>query len=133
MKALQWTSDSITALGIWIGHGDLSHANWDSRIDKFLAVVRSWRQRHLSLSGKALVLNALTLSGLWYTASLVAMPTWAFQVVHKEIFSFFWAGKKHLVSQNTLMRPVSQGGLNLVDLSFKLKALQVQWIRRFLS
>jgi hypothetical protein len=38
-----------------------------------------------------------------------------------------------LVSQNTLMRPVSQGGLNLVDLSFKLKALQVQWIRRFLS
>ena len=39
-------------------------------------VLSSWRQRSLSFKGKALVINPLALSRVWYVASLIHMPDW---------------------------------------------------------
>ena len=62
----------------FIGNSDLSEVNWRPRIDAVQKCFNFWRHRSLSYGGRALVSNALTLSCIWYAASLVSTPSWAF-------------------------------------------------------
>ena len=61
---LRWSSHNLHALGVDFGSGNLEQENWNPRLKSFRNVLNSWRQRSLSFQGKALVANALTLSGL---------------------------------------------------------------------
>lgn len=79
-------------LGVDIGNGDLDVNNWSSCIESFHNVLSLWRQSSLSFQGKALVTNALALSGLWYMASVLPMPDWALKDINKLLFDFFWKG-----------------------------------------
>ena len=73
---LDWSSSKLQVLGIFIGVGDLEADNWRPRIDAVEHVLNSWRSRSLLFRGKALVVNALALSRVWYVASLIHMPPW---------------------------------------------------------
>ena len=66
---LEWTSGMIKVLGVFIGIGDLEEANWRPRITALKNTLNSWRQRHLSYRGRALIINALALSRIGYVAS----------------------------------------------------------------
>jgi len=59
----------------------LEEANWRPRIDAVSNCLSSWRTRSLSYQGKALVINALVLSRVWYVASLLHMPPWVLPFV----------------------------------------------------
>ena len=61
-----------------------------------------------------MVINALALSGLWYLGSVMVPHPWVIAEVNKEIFSFFWYGKKEKVSRNVVCQPKSAGGFNVV-------------------
>ena len=69
--AIQWSSDKVKILGVFVGHGDLAMANWLPRLETVEKCLASWKGRALSFSGKAVVLNALALFRIWYVASLV--------------------------------------------------------------
>lgn len=129
--SLEWSSDHIKCLGVYIGHGDLERLNWSARIQKFATILTSWKQRSLSLLGKAVVLNALGLSGLWYLATMVHLPDWALQEINRQIFQFFWSGKKELVSRDTLSLPPARGGYGLAHVKLKSFSLKACWIRRY--
>ena len=101
--AIDWNSGMIKVLGVFIGFGDFDAANWHPRLDSVSKGLLSWSSRSLSLSGKALVANALVLSCIWYVASLVYMPNW----VVKEL----------KVCQKTVVQPKDRSGLQLSPLS----------------
>lgn len=127
---MKWSSESLHSLGVYMGNRNLDEDNWRPRIDSFDNVLASWRQRSLSLQGKALVSNALALSGLWYVSSLMTMPEWALQDINKSLFGFFWSGKRDLVARNVVCQPRSAGGFAVVNVAAKTQALHAQWIRR---
>ena len=85
---LDWSSSKLKVLSVFIGVGDLEADNWRPRIDAVERVLNSWRSRSLSFCGKALVVNALALSRVWYVASLVHMPPWALKELSSLAFSF---------------------------------------------
>ena len=66
--ALEWSSSKIKVLGVFIGAGDLDVDNWRPPMEAVDHVLKSWRSRYLSFRGKALVINALALSRVWYVA-----------------------------------------------------------------
>ena len=128
---LDWTSAKIKVLGVFIGPGNLEEVNWRPRIDAVENVLASWRQRSLSYGGRALVINALALSRVWYIASLIHVPPWVSSELCKLVFGFFWKGKRDLVSRAVVVQPTSAGGFSVIDLRLKVSALLVQWVRRF--
>ena len=130
---LDWSSSKLKVLGVFIGVGDLEADNWRPRIDAVERVLNSWRSRSLSFRGKALVVNALALSRVWYVASLVHMPPWALKELSSLAFSFFWSGKCELVSCSVVVQPSLFGGFSVVDVKLKVWALLDQWVRRFTS
>ena len=128
---IDWSCSIIKVLAVFIGFGDLDSANWRPRLDAVSGCLQSWRSRHLSLGGKALVLNALALSRIWYVASLVHMPVWVLRELNSLIFDFFWSGKKDLVRRDVVILPRGSGGYSLVSVHLKVNALLAQWVRRF--
>ena len=130
---LEWTSGMIKVLGVFIGIGDLEEANWRPRITAVKNTLNSWRQRHLSYRGRALIINALALSRIWYVASLVHMPDWVLRELNTLVFNFFWKGKKDLVTRSVVCQPFLFGGFSVVSIKFKVWALHVQWARRLVT
>lgn len=121
--ALDWSSVKIKALGVFIGVGDLDEDNWRPRIMAVDNVLKSWRARSLSFRGKSLVINALALSRIWYVASLIHMPPWVLRELSSLVFSFFWSGKRDLVSRPVVIQPSVLGGFSVVDVKFKVWSL----------
>ena len=87
--ALDWSSSKLKVLGVFIGVGDLEADSWCPRIDAVERVLNSWHSRSLSFCGKALVVNALALSRVWYVASLVHMPPWVLKELSSLALCFF--------------------------------------------
>ena len=77
----------------------------------------------LSFHGKALVVNALALSRVWYVASLIHMPSWVLKELSSLAFSFFWSGKRELVSRSTVVQCSLFGGFAVVDVKLKVLSL----------
>ena len=126
-----WSSVKIKVLGVFLGNEDLNELNWRPRIEAVERCLGSWRSRHLSYSGKALVMNALALSRVWYVASLIPMPSWVLNELNSLVFNFFWSGKRDLVARNVLIHQRDAGGFSVVSVEFKVTSLLAQWVRRF--
>ena len=120
-------------MGVFVGPGDLEEENWRPRIKEVDHVLKSWRSRSLSFGGKAQVINALALAPVWYVASLVHMPAWVRKELCRLVFSFFWSGKRELVARTAITQSPLFGGFFVVDVSFKVRALLGQWVRRAVS
>lgn len=130
---IKWTSSYITCLGVAVGNGDLGTEIWQQRLAASKRTLHSWHQRALTFSGKVLILNSLILSKLWYTASVVDMPTWVIRDVRNMIFSFFWSGKAERVQRTTLSLPLDGGGYGIADPKFKTLSLHSLWVKRFFA
>ena len=125
---ITWVADKLRILGVFLGNSNLDEANWISRIEKFETRLNMWRSRTLSLKGKALIINTLGASGLWYTATVVKMPDWVHTRVSKAIWSFLWNDKTELVKRETCQLPVERGGLAVIHVLEKSRALQLRWV-----
>ena len=68
-------------------------------------VLSSWRQRQLLFCGRALIINALAMSRVWYVASLVHMAAWVLNELNTLVFNFFWKGEGDLVSRSVVVQP----------------------------
>ena len=92
--------------GVFLGPGNLDDVNWKPRIAAVENTLSSWHQRILSFRGRALVINALALSRVWYVTSLIQMPPWVLGELLRLLFLFFWKGKKDLVACAVVVRPL---------------------------
>ena len=109
----------------------MEEENWRPRIIAVEKCLNSWRGRSLSYSGKALVVNALALSRVWYIASLIYMPDWVAIELNTLVFSFFWSGKRDLVARDVVHHSTLQGGFGVVSVHYKVHELLAQWVRRY--
>ena len=130
---ITWSSAKVKVLGVFLGPGNLEVDNWRPRITAVENALNSWRQRSLSYKGKALVINALALSRVWYVASLIHVPRWVSVELNTLIFKFFWSGKRDLVARRVVVQPSCLGSFSVVDFQCKVMALHVPWVRRFIS
>ena len=129
--ALLWSSVKLKVLGAFIGPGDLEEDNWRPRLTAIENTLNAWRARHLSYRGRALVINALGLSRIWYLASVIPVPDWVVRELNSLVFKFFWKGKVDLVARTVVVQPCCAGGFGVVSIQLKVYALLVQWVRRF--
>ena len=126
----RWTSDRIKVLGIHIGNMELSHTIWDEKIDKFIRTLNLWKMRDLSLKGKKTVINFLAAACLWYPAYVYHLPDWALKKLNEALWTFLWGSKKDPVKRAVVKLPYEMGGLQIVDLEKKSKAIKMTWIAK---
>ena len=86
----EWSNTSLPdkLLGLYVGNIDCTNKNLESKIQKLRNITAAWRHRDLSLKGRALVINGLLTSTLWYLATNIHFPAWAIQEIEDIIYSF---------------------------------------------
>ena len=127
-KNLLWTNDSLEILGLTFGSKSSVDDSWRKRIDKLSRRLDAWSFRSLSLKGRALIINSIAISGLVYVGSVFRLSDSLYKSINRIIFKFLWADKNELVARKTCFLPIHQGGLGIVDINVKVKALHLKHV-----
>ena len=135
LLSFDWHNDRLPdkLLGTFFGNTDCTRLNIDHRLQSIRNTIAAWKHRDLSYKGKAIVINGLLTSTLWYTATSTSIPPWAITELETEIYNFFWDYKKTLISRDILALPLSEGGFNVQRIQNKIHALRLNTLRRLLS
>ena len=78
-----------------------------------------------------LVANILGLSLFWHQATVFDMSKTAIYKINKMLFPFVWGKKREWMARASIIQPLHQGGLGVVDVSQKVLSLRAVWLRRF--
>ena len=63
---------------------------------------------------------------------MLNLPTEIFKKVEKICFGFIWNSSEK-IKRNTLIGPIVEGGISMIDLELQVKSLKAAWIPRFLK
>ena len=129
-KSFTWSDEDIDMLGMKISNAEVQNCKqYDVCLDKIQKVAETWYNRHLTLVGKALVINTLMGSLLVYKMS--TLPRMRIDQHHrfdKIINTFFWKGGRVKIPLRLLRLHKEDGGIKLVDLKAKYTAMQMVWV-----
>ena len=84
----------------------------------------------LKLKGKVVVINAVILSKVVYAMNVIDMPEWVHKELNNIINNYIWDGKPARIAHITLIG--KYGGLKLVDLHIKKKAIRIKTVKKYL-
>lgn len=131
-KVFQWRNEPPNILGVDIvQYGDYNAIlhNFTPILEKVEAILNSWKNRNLSLSGKVLVINSLVASLFVYKMSVLPNVPYSVITQFQEIISkYLGNGKRLRIPLKMLQAPRDLGGLQLVDLFSRQMALKAQWV-----
>ena len=73
-------------------------------------------RRHLSLWGKAIILNTLILLKITFSSNIFPIPPYILKQIHSNIFKHIWQfSNKEPISRETLFLPKTQAGIGLIE------------------
>ncbi len=130
-RGIKFTNSAIRALGIYMGHDkQMCHIkNWEEKLNKIRIVFERWKHRNLTLFGKILIIKSLAISKLIHTMTIIETPDEILKEVEKLIFNFLWDSNER-IKRKTLIGKKTKGGIGMIDIFCKDKALKAGWIRR---
>lgn len=134
-RQFHWTNQPIELLGVKIpvipDDKLICTLNYENVVCKMNRVLTSWSTRNASLSARVLIVNTLIASLFVYKMQVLPdIDIELLQRIDNCIYDFVWHGKQPKIARNILIRDKSQGGLRLVNLKDRQRALKVQWFTR---
>ena len=129
---VKWTSEPINVLGVWIAHDKdkLLELNYEGIVDKVKNILNRWENHGISLIGKVNVINTLCASLFIYKMSvLLNMPPKIRNQVEDLFVKYIWNNGVAKISKEILQGNKDDGGLGLVNLQVKEKALKIAWVQ----
>ncbi len=124
---IKWKIDAITVLGTRIGN-DLSQI-WERQIEKLERKCEAWKNRTVTMIGKALLIRTYGIAALTYLASLFPAPKHIITRAQRICFRFLWKEKNELVSRATCYLAPADGGLGIPDLQDISTICMAKWIK----
>ncbi|CAM5134013.1 unnamed protein product, partial [Eretmochelys imbricata] len=134
LQTIRWSTGPLLYLGIYLSatHPSLPE-NWQNLKGGVIERLQKWTRllRCLSLRGRALVLNQLVLSTLWYQLNTLAPAPGFLTNLRTSILEFFWSGM-HWVPVGVLHLPLKEGGQGLKCLHTQVRVFRLQALQRLL-
>ena len=128
-----WKKKTLKILGLYFGTEDTNKLNWEPKVSKFIKTLDLWKSRDLTFRGKAVVVNQLASSALWYTASVFPIPQWAVKQLNEKLWHFFFNGKRPPIPRSQAKLPYQEGGLNVLDIEKKCNSLLLSWLAKLVA
>ena len=94
------------------------------------AVLNLWANRGLLPEGKVLVFKVLGISKMQYLAQMTLIGKHIVQKLIDIQENFLWKNGKPKIKHSTLIADYKDGGLKVVDIDSKFRALKLTWLKR---
>jgi hypothetical protein len=136
---LQWIpkGKGVRYLGIQVGFHLPPEANFDKMLSTLKGKLINWSTCRLSLAGRILVANQVLLASMWYLAAAWNPNPRMCSQVRGVVMNFIWSDKADIVRAKvkweTLVLPISQGGLGIIDPKTQSEALFAKLLVRGLA
>ena len=126
--------ENVNCLGISLGHNKsvCILINWDDKILKLKQTLSSWKRRNLTMIGKISIIKTTGLLKLVFSAQNTSISEEKVSEIYSILFKFLWPNKERL-KRKTLILPMKEGGLNMVDIESFFNSLQARWIHRIVE
>ena len=120
------------ALGVWfsIDTQETLNLNLTERIKAIATLINIWKGRRLSLKGKITILKTLILPQVQFLFSMIEIPETILNQIDKIFFDYLWDSKPSKIKRSTIIAPIEQGGLAMIDVHEIHTAAKCSWIRR---
>ena len=98
------TNEPTKTLGIYISYNrnKNNNQNFFIKIQKMETKLNVWLSRDLTLMGRTLLVKALGISKIVYSASMLCVPEEVIKRVQEKLFSFLWRNKKDKIKRTVL-------------------------------
>ena len=125
-----------TYLGLPFGAKDNSVRMWESIVEKFERRLARWKSNLLSMGGRVTMIKFILACLPIYFMSLFRIPSIIKDKLIKIQKRFLWEGsgssrKIHWVDWNSVCNLKDNGGLGIMDVSIKNRALLNKWVWRY--
>ena len=126
--------EAVRSLGAWIGNNIQDLTPWESVIDKIKRKLDLWARSHPTLYGKCLITQAVVGGHTQFLTKAQGMPPHIEDALVKLIRDFVWENNIHpRIALEHLHRPLSEGGLNLLDIKARNEAIELVWLKDHLN
>jgi len=134
-KSLNWTNSMIKNLGVWVGNDrkEIANISFNEIMDKIKDKLKFWGGKGISLKGKVRVINTFILPKLWYACEIHNIPPTVKNDLKRLLTNFVWDGRIHQRSLQGIEAHYSNGGLQLINIDKRIKAIRVKWLSKVLS
>ncbi len=92
-------------------------------------VFERWKSRKLTIFGKILIIKSLATSKIIHTMSILSTPESVLKDIEQVNFNFIWDANDR-IKRRTLIGDKKHGGVKMLDIYCKNKALKASWIKR---
>ena len=96
---------------------------WTDIIYKIKRRIQMLNNSEINLYQRAITINTLITSRLWYVAHTYPLPMKISDQINKEIFSFLWCKKRETIKRITLYNSKCAGGINVMNIYVKAKSI----------
>ncbi|KAH9886322.1 hypothetical protein C8Q73DRAFT_624057, partial [Cubamyces lactineus] len=126
--------DAVRILGAYFGNG-LDDCNvWSVRLAKLEETLKRWKMGHTSLEGKRHVAQMFVAGMTQFLTDVQRMPGYILKRLNTVIRNYIWDDKHNTpVAMTHLHLPVEKGGIKLIDLEARNEAIDLTWLRSYLS
>ena len=123
--AIDITNELTKTLGIYISYNSNKNndQNFFIKIQKMETKLNVWLSWDLTLMGRTLLVRALGISKIVYSASMLCVPEEVIKRVQEKLFNYLWRNKKDKIKRAVLYQRPCQGGLNFPNVRTTVKAL----------
>jgi len=124
----------IRSLGAWIGNELDSAAAWEPILNQVKTSLDNWQRGHPTLDGKRLITQMIAGGKTQFLAKAQGMPKNIERALIKIIRNFIWDNARTPpISMDRLYQSVSDGGINLLDITSRNHAIEITWLKPFLD
>jgi hypothetical protein len=126
--------EPVRILGVWMGNQINNADPWSATLKKITHSLWQWNNSHPTLTGRKLIVQ-MVIDGMtqFLTKAQGEMPPGIESKIIKMIRAFIWnSDTVPPINIATLSLPQAEGGINLLDLKARNKAIQATWLQAYL-
>ena len=102
---------------------------WETIYEKICKRIKIIKTRNYTLYQRAVIVNALLASKIWYTAHIYPYPTEISNKINTEIYTFIWGGENRKpLQRDILCNPKEEGGIGLINIFTKARSIFISTV-----
>ena len=124
----------VKYLGVYIGIDKEKcwKQNWDTKLEKLKSNIDLWNKHKFNIFEKVEIIKTFLLPKFSYLASVSNVPDYVVKDFNKQTYGFIW-NKRDRIKRNTIIGPITSGGINMLDFESHVKALHTAWVPRLVN
>ena len=123
--------EHIRTLGAYVGNGITEITVWTPVLERIDEELDRWDTSSLTQEGRRLIITMQVGGRTQYLTRVQGMPVEAQTRIEKRIKNFMWGDKQAMIKLPTLQAPKEVGGLKLLDIDARNKAIDLRRLQAF--